>query len=202
MAKFNIEVELNWADEEMLDDVLKEEIIQGIQDRLTKKIEKEVTEKLSQELTEKVSIAVDEFLKNVTAEKITEIKIPYKASSWGAKVEMIPITEFIGMKFEQMANEQNLDGSGKEYRRYDSKSGPYSLIEYLTRDYIAKELNEKVIAMIQQAKTRAEQTLIRSLEQNLQQQLNADMLKRLNIPELFRQMQNTILIEGEADNGK
>jgi len=193
MAKFNIEVELDWLDDEqVLDEVLKEKVISGIQERLTKKIEREAEERLAEKITEKVEIVVDEFLQKVTSEKIENILIPYKEGSWSSKVEMIPISEFIGQRFERMATEKTLDGKGNEYKRYDSNSGPFSLIEYLTKGYIAKELNEKVVTMIKQAKTQAEQTLIKSLEENLQQQLNADMLKRLNIPQLLKSLQNTI----------
>lgn len=200
MAKFNIEVELDWLDyEENIDDVLKEEVITNIQNKLTERIEKQTTEKIAEKLTEKVDASVDEFLKNITTERIEQIEIPVKEDSWSSEVEMVPISEFIGRKFDSMMTEEKLDGRGKKYDRYNSREhgGPYSITEYLTRNYIAKELNEKVIDMIQQAKTQAEQTLIKSLEENLQQQLNADMLQRLNVPELFKQLQNTITIQGD-----
>ncbi|APC48982.1 hypothetical protein BME96_12615 [Virgibacillus halodenitrificans] len=200
MAKFNIEVELDWIDEfedGNLDDTLKEEVISGIQSRLVKKVESEAIQKVSEKVSEKVDQAVDEFLEKITADKISEINIPHKSNSWGSEVTMVPISEFIGQRFERMATEKNLDGRGKEYRRYDSKSGPYSLIEYLTNNYISEELNDKVIKMIQQAKKQAEETLINSLEDNLQQQLNADMIQRLNIPALLEQLQNQVeQIEG------
>lgn len=46
--------------------------------------------------------------------------------------------------------------------------------------------------MIQTAKTQAEESLIKNLEDNLQRQLNADMIQKLNIPELLQNLQNTI----------
>lgn len=197
MAKFNIEVELDWIQEGNVDDILKEEVIGDIQSKLIQKVESGATQMISERISEKVEQVVDDFLEKVTSEKIENILIPHKEDSWSSKVTMVPISEFIGRRFERMVTEKNLDGKGKEYRRYDSKSGPYSMIEYLTKGYIADELNEKVIKMIQEAKTKAEETLITSLEENLQQQLNADMVKRLNIPALLEQLQNTVAIDGE-----
>lgn len=203
MAKFNIEVELDWIDEYEdggLDDLLKDEVIHEIQSRLTKKIEEEAIDKISESVDEKVEQAVDSFLESITAEKIEKIKIPHKESRYSSEVKMVPISEYIGQRFEHMTTEKNFNGKGGKYDRFDDRSdGPYSMIEYLTKGYIAKELNEKVISMIQQAKSQAEETLISNLEENLQQQMNADMLERLDVKGLLEGLQNTILIEGDSD---
>lgn len=200
MAKFNIEVELDWIEdyETGVDDILKEEVIKGIQERLVSQIESDASTQISKKVSEKVESSIDEFLKNITSDRIEKILIPHKKDSWSSEVEMIPISEYIGQRFQKLVTEEQFDGRGNKYDRYNRDyGGPYSMVEYLTKGYIANELNEKIIKMIQQAKTQAEQTLISSLEENLQQQLNADMLKRLNIPALLENLQNTISIEGD-----
>lgn len=200
MAKFNIEVELDWMDyDESIDEALQSRIIGGVQDRLTANLKKDMENKIEENINKEVSLIVDKFLENIVEDKIEEIQIPHKESHYSSKVEMIPISEYIGQRFESMATEEKYNKNGGEYRRYDDKGGPYSLIEYLTRGYIAKELNEKVIDMIKQAKTQAEQTIINELENNLQQQLNADVLQRLNVPALLEKLQKTISIEGDSD---
>jgi hypothetical protein len=198
MAKFNIEVELDWLEEgEGVDEEIRHQVIAGLQNKITHNVEREIKEKTSERINNEVDKVVSAYLETVTAEKIENIQIPHKENSWGSEVKLIPISEFIGQRFEAMVTEKTLDGNGNKYRRYDSKSGPYSMIEYLTKGYIAEELNEKVISMIQKARKQAEQTLIKNLEENLQQQLNADMVQKLNIPAMLENLQNTIAVEGD-----
>lgn len=192
MAKFNIEVELDWLEDENVDEEIKKQVIAGLQHSITRNVEKEIQEKMNNQINEEVKKLADAYLEKITVEKIEEIQIPHKESSYSSKVEMIPISEFIGQRFENALNAKTLNERGEKYDRYDDRGGKYSILEYLTNRYIAEELNGKVIAMIQKAKKQAEETLIKNLEDNLQQQLNADMVKRLNIPELLQNLQNTI----------
>ncbi|GED64321.1 hypothetical protein [Lysinibacillus fusiformis] len=194
MAKFNIEVELDWLDEEMtLDEEIQRKIISGIQNRLTNKLEEKMEQQLSSVITEKVNSMADDFISKIMTDNIANIKIPYKTSSWGSNVEYMSLSEYMGKQFEKAVAEKTLTKHGeKPSYRDDAK---YSIVEYLTQGYIAKELNEKVADMIREAKTKAEKTLISNLEANLQQQLNADMLKRLNIPQLLQNLHNTIECE-------
>lgn len=195
MAKFTVEVELDWLDEEMtLDDEIKRQIISGIQSRLTKKLEEKMEQQLSSVITEKVDSIADEFITKIMKDNIASIQMPIKTSSWGSEVEYMSLSEFVGKKFENAMKEKTLDQYGKATSYNGDKK--YSIVEYLTQGYIAKELNSKVSDMIRDAKEKAEQSLIKNLEENLQQQLHADMLKRLNIPQLLQNLQNTIEHEG------
>jgi len=195
MAKFNIEVELDWLDDDMtLDEEIQQKVISGIQGRLTNKLEEKMEQQLSSVITEKVNSIANEFISKIMTDNIANIKIPYKTSSWGSNVEYMSLSEYMGKQFENAIAEKTLTKHGeKPSYRDDAK---YSIVEYLTKDYIAKELNEKVADMIREAKTKAENSLISSLESNLQQQLHVDMLKRLNIPQLLQNLQNTIEHEG------
>ncbi|PIC80518.1 hypothetical protein CSV75_01625 [Sporosarcina sp. P18a] len=196
MAKFTVEVELDWINEENVDEEIKKEVIAGLQNRITRNIESKIEEEMNERIKGEVEKIVDSFLKQVTTDKISEIQIPHKESSYSSKVEMIPISVFIGKRFESALTEKTLNERGGKYDRYDDRGGKYSILEYLTKGYIAEELNGKIIGMIQQAKNQAEESLVKNLEQNLQQQLNADMIKRLNIPQLLQNLQSTIEQEG------
>src|SRR5690625_7365669 len=90
-----------------------------IQDRLTKNLEAEKKDKLTEMIDENVSRITDKFLKEIVTDKIEKINIPTKEDSWSSKVEMVPISEYIGKRFERMATEKNLNERGGEYRRYD-----------------------------------------------------------------------------------
>lgn len=196
MAKFNIEIELDWLDEESnLDDVIQKQVISSLQDRLVRNLEQKLGNSIAEKVNEKAIEIADQFIEKLLAEQLGAIQIPTKSSSWGSEVTYTPLTEFIGKRFERAMTEKALTEYGKkaDYRN-DAK---YSIAEYLTNDFIAKELNSKVSDMIRDAKEKAEKSLISNLEQNLQSQLHADMVRRLNIPQLLQNLQNTI--EGQVE---
>ena len=190
MANFKIEVELDWLEEDNIDNVIQNQVISGLQDRLVQNLENKLSNTIAEKVQEKANEIADAYIEKLLESKLEEIQIPQKESSWSSEVTYTPLTEFIGKRFENAIASKSLDEYGK-HTSYD-RDKKYSIAEYLTRNYIAKELNEKVSAMIREAKEKAEKTLISNLEQNLQQQLHADMLKRLNIPELLKNLQNTI----------
>lgn len=191
MAKFTVEVELDWMNEDStVDETIHQEVIRGLQDRLLQKLEKRFESKIEEQINEKVESIAEQFITKLIQEKIGDIQIPIKSNTWNSNVEYMTLTEFMGKEFERAITEKTLsENGGKADYRNDAK---HSIVTYLTKDYIAKELNEKVAGMIREAKDKAEKSLVSSLEANLQQQLHTDMLKRLNIPELLQNLQNTI----------
>ncbi|WP_342441278.1 hypothetical protein MHB65_22330 [Lysinibacillus sp. FSL K6-0075] len=196
MAKFNIEVELDWLNEEMgLDEEIQKQVISGLQNRLVANLEQKFEQKISSIITEKAESIADEFIAKIMTDNIANIQMPIKTSSWGSEVNYLPLSEFVGKQFENAMTEKTLNERGGKAEYRDDKK--YSIVEYLTKGYIAKELNSKVSDMIRDAKEKAEQSLIKNLEENLQQQLHADMVKRLNIPQLLQNLQNTIDCEVE-----
>lgn len=198
MAKFNIEVELDWLDEdENIDDEIKRQVIAGLQKSVARNVEKEIEEKMAERINEEAEKVAGTFIERLASEKLGSIQMPKKSGYYSSEVEYISLSEFIGNKFESMMSEKTLNKNGgkSDYRN----DATYSVIEYLTKGYIADELNAKIIDMIQTAKTQAEESLIKNLEENLQRQLNADMIQKLNIPELLQSLQNTINIEGDSE---
>lgn len=190
MAKFTVEVELDWLDEENVDEEIKKEVIAGLQKTVTRNVEKEINNKMAERIDEEVDKVAETFIERLAIEKLGSIQMPKKSSRYSSEVQYVSLTEFIGEKFENMMSQKTLTkkGSKPDYRN----DATYSVIEYLTQGYIADELNAKIIDMIQTAKTQAEESLIKNLEENLQRQLNADMIEKLNIPELLQNLQNTI----------
>ena len=88
MAKFNIEVELDWMNEEAysIDDELRQRIVDGVENALLEKATTEAIQKVDKAIADKILEAeetiqdtVDKFVKNVSEEKIAEIMIPDKA---------------------------------------------------------------------------------------------------------------------------
>ncbi|MCI1592466.1 hypothetical protein [Heyndrickxia oleronia] len=189
MATLKIELDIDWLDEgESLDDVIKSKVITGLQDRLIQKAEQKVLAKIEREAEEKANEVVDSFIHGALEKKIDELKIPYKKNSWGSEVELIPISEFIGIRYEQYLTEKTLDENGREAKY--SSDRKLSISEYFIKNYLAKELTSKVSMMIQTARKDAEETIVKALENNLKEQLSVDIIQRLNIPKMLESLQN------------
>ncbi|WMI81807.1 hypothetical protein [Anaerotignum sp. MB30-C6] len=196
MAKFNIEVELDWIEDEefSIDEEIKRQVVSGVKERLLKKATDEAVKAVDTVILEKIEQAesviqqrVDDFVEMVCAGKISEMKIPYKKSSWGSEVEYKPMGEFIGERYEAFLNRKVFDRDGNT-PRYDSDKNT-SLNEYFINKYLEKELASKVSEMIKKAKTESEEMVLRTLEQNLRDQLAVETINRLNIPKLLENLQ-------------
>jgi len=188
MAKFNIEVELDWIEEDSIDEVMQQKIVTGIQEKLTRDISAKMEKQLSDIVTNRVEVIADALLKNVTEKSLGEVQIPITGGSWSSKVEYVSLTEFIGKRFENFVNEKTLNSHGEKASYRDDKK--YSIAEYLVNSYLEKELLGKVTKTIEKARTDAENTVVKTLEDNLRAQLSADIINRLNIPMLLENLQS------------
>lgn len=209
MAKFNIEVELDWLNDEeySIDDEIKEQVIRGVKNELLKKATDDVTAKLDrviagklEEATKTIEERVDDFIAVITEKQIEKIKIPVKESSWSDKVEYLPISEFVGKRYEEYLT-RKVYGSDYSLARYDSDK-KYSISEKCIHEYLSKTLSAQVSEMIKKAQKDAEDTVIKTLEQNLKDQLAVDTIKRMNIPKLLENLQKKALEyneEGEQE---
>lgn len=208
MAKFTVEVELDWIDNEeegiSIDEEIREEVIRGVKDQLLNRATTEAVKAVDNVIAEKISQAqktidkkVDDFVEMICEKEISKMQIPYKTSSWSDEVKYMSMSEFIGKRYEEFLNRKVFDRNG-DIPRYDSDKNT-SLNEYFVNKYLQKELAGKVSSMIRTAKEEAEQMVIKTLEQNLQEQLAADTIKRLNIPKLLQNLHQKA-IEFEEDN--
>lgn len=189
MAKVKVELDIDWLEEgENLDDLIKIQVINGLQDRLIQKAEQKVLAKIEREVEEKANEVVDTFIHGALEKKIEKLKIPYKANGWGSEVELIPISEFIGIRYERYLTEKTLDENGREAKY--SSDRKLSISEYFIKNYLAKELTSKVSTMIQTARKDAEETIVKALENNLKEQLSVDIIQRLNIPQMLESLQS------------
>lgn len=193
MAKFNIEVELDWMNEESysIDDELRERIVKGVETALLKKATDEAVKAVDNKIAEKILEAeetiqatVDQFIANVCEEKIGKIVIPQKKSSWSEEVTYKPLSEYVGDRFEAFLTERRYDRDGK-VARYDSERN-LTAANLLTGQYLEKELGAKVERLIANAKKEVEESLISSLEQKLKENLAKDTIEKMNIPEVLK----------------
>lgn len=194
MAKFNITVDLDWMDDEegySIDDELKERVIKGIEDALLKRATDEAVKAVDDKICEKVGEAensiqeaVDKFISTVCEEKINKIMIPVKKNSWSDEVKYKPLSEYVGERFNYYITEKKFDKDGN-VARWSSES-VYSAADLLTSDYLKKELDTKVETMISNARKEVEESLIKSFEQKLKENLSKDIIEKMNIPDVLK----------------
>lgn len=201
MAKFNIEVELDWVDEEngyTIDEEIKEQVVSGIKDALLKKATTEAVEAVDDKIAEKILEAegtiqatVDKFVANVCEEKIGKIIIPEKKNTWSEEVTYKPLSEYVGERFELFLTEKRYDRDGciASY----SSDRKLSAADLLTGQYLEKELGKKVETLIASAKREVEESLINSFEQKLKENLAKDTIERMNIPDVLKRFSEMAL---------
>lgn len=203
MAKFNIEVELDWVDGEdgyTIDEEIKKQVVSGIKDALLKKATTEAVEAVDDKIAEKILEAegtiqatVDQFVANVCEEKIGKIIIPEKKNTWSEEVTYKPLSEYVGERFELFLTEKRYDRDGciASY----SSDRKLSAADLLTGRYLEKELGKKVETLIASAKREVEESLINSFEQKLKENLAKDTIERMNIPEVLKRFSEMALEE-------
>lgn len=199
MAIFNIEVELDFLNEDYsIDEEIRDAVVRGIKDELLKKSTDEVVRKLDNAIAKKIEEAmktvdnyIENFIATVTEKQIEKLKIPHKKSNWSGEVEYMPISEYVGMKYEEYLTRKIYD-SKYERTNWNSEA-KYSISEKHIKDYLDKTLCVQVGEMVRKAKADAEETVLKTLEMNLRDQLAVDTIKRLNIPQLLENLQQKAL---------
>lgn len=201
MAKFNIEVELDWVDEESgytIDEEIKKQVVRGVKDALLRKATDEAVQRVDKAIADKILEAeetiqdtVDKFVKTVSEEKIANIMIPIKTGSWSSDVKYIPLSEYVGKRFEAFSTEKRYDKHGNTSSY--SSDRVLSMAELLTSKYLEKELGTKVENMIVSAKRDVEETLVKSLEQKLKENLAKETIERMNIPDVLKRFSEMAL---------
>lgn len=198
MATVKIELELDWMNEDdSLDEAIKKEVIADLQNRLVKNAENQIASKLNAQLAEIADRVASSFIEKTLETKIEDLQIPYKESYWDSSVKYIPISQYVGMKYEEHLTKKSLDEHGRE-AKYD-RDAKLSISEYFIKNYLAKELTGKVSTMIQTARKDAEETIIKALENNLKEQLSVDIIERLNIPKMLESLQNKASELGDGE---
>jgi hypothetical protein len=187
MNKLTVELELDWFDSDTgtVSDELKNEVIRGLQDRLISKVEKQVQSTIEAKITEAADKVTGDFLIAIFEEKLQNIKIPWETGMWREEVKLLSLSEYVGKQYEKFLERKVFDERGNRTER-DAK---YTIHEYFARNMLGKELENKLAALIANARQRAEDTVLNTLEKNLREQLSADIISRLNIPSMLKSLQ-------------
>lgn len=202
MAKINIETEIDWLREnETLDEALENKIFEGVEKALADKLLSKAMERVKP-IIDKIEATftqrIDEYVENVISEKIDDLKIPVTKDSWSNKVEWVPMSEFVGQRYQEYITKLKYDHDFKPATNYGNRA-IYSSADKCIRDYLDKILTSKVSETVRKAQADAERTVIEELEKTLKDQLTIDTIKRMNIPQVLKNLQEKAL---EMKEGK
>lgn len=195
MAKFTITVDLDWLDnEESIDDAIRDEVVNGAREYLLNKTNMEIQKKLDAEIGKKlvqaqevVDKTIDQYIQVITTDNISKLKIAEKKSTWSDEVVMTPISEYIGKKFDEFCNTKryNCDFS---VARYDGDK-IYSMAEKSIQEYLKKILEKQVSDVVKNAQKNAELEIVKSLENTLKTNLAEETIKKMNIPQVLKNLE-------------
>jgi len=189
MSKMKVELELDWFDSETgnVSDELRDEVVRGLQDRLISKVEKQVQSTIEAKITEAADKVTSEFLTTIFEEKLQNIKIPWETGMWRDEVKLLPLSEYVGKQYDKFLERKVFDERGNRTER--EREAKYTIHEYFAHNMLGRELENKLAALIADARQRAEDTVLKTLEKNLREQLSADIISRLNIPSMLKSLQ-------------
>lgn len=195
MAKFTVEVDLDWLDEgTTIDEEIKERVIDGAEEYLLERTIEDIQKKLDAaigkkliEANEKIEEIVNGYIEAITTENISKLKIAEKKSSWSDEVEMTPIAEYIGKQFEYFCNEKKYNEKF-ELTSYSSEKR-YSMAQASILEYLRKNLGKQVETIVKEAQKNAENEIVKTLEQSLKQNLAEETVKKMNIPQVLQNLQ-------------
>ena len=162
---------------------MKDALLRKATDEAVQRVDKAIADKIL-EAEGTIQDTVDKFVETVSQEKIANIMIPIKTGSWSSDVKYIPLSEYVGERFEAFSTEKRYDKHGNTSTY--SSDRVLSMAELLTSKYLEKELGTKVENMIATAKREVEVSLVKSLEQKLKENLAKETIERMNIPDVLK----------------
>ena len=181
MAKFNIEVELDWVDE---DYTLDEELQDVITNKIVSKIKDTVMNEIQDTAIEIAKSRVGLWVNQLLAQMIKDHKIPYKESNYSSEVKMITIEEMIGKQFETALNQPvNKNGEPVDWDSY-RKVG--TRLDWLTGKLARKYADEQVQEFVKNIKSDIEYYTSEKVKEEMFKELTSSLVSNINFNEVFK----------------
>lgn len=176
--KLNLEIELDWIDEQKgLDETVKEQIIDSvvskIQKGVTDKVEKKISDTIDLVIVAKINEKTDAMFNDFISRPIT------LTDSYGSKVEVWDNLEALIKKRFDNFMEQKVDDQGRTTT--SNYGNTYSRINYIVdkqlKDYASKFTTEAVAKVGAEIKTH--------VQEGLTQKLGAELMKVLKVDKML-----------------
>ncbi|MFW6028712.1 MAG: hypothetical protein ACOCRO_00515 [Halanaerobiales bacterium] len=177
--KFNIEVEVDWLHESSVDDVVKEQIINGISNRIHDDVMEEVEAKASSKLEEIINEKIGEKITE-TYDQLMEEEIRI-TNEWGDTKEKGTIKEIIKKRFDK-AMTTKVDDRGKptNYNAVGTRR------EYL----VDKRINKIVDNETKKLTRHIDETIKETMEEKMKDQIGKKLFKALDLDKFVKKEEN------------
>ena len=166
--KFNIEVELDWIDEDMsFDDQIKREMIDGI----VRKLSGDAIKRLTEDAMRKVNTKLDELVINLFEEFID--KGVTVTDRYGDVI-------YASVSIRELMKEK-LDKALTEKVNKDGKTDTYNAVGTRLEWMIQKRVNEAVQTMTKDVVAQVDATISKRLNEELRRRLSDSLLSKINL---------------------
>jgi hypothetical protein len=181
MAKFNIEVELDWVGEDYtIDEKLQESIANKIVSKIKGAVMDEIRDTAIEISKNRVGLWVNQLLSSI----MEDHKIPYKESDYSSEVKMITMEEMIGKQFEAALN-QTVDKDGEptnsSYKKYGTR------LEWLTGKLARKYADMRVQEFVRDIKGDIENYTSEKVKEEMMKQLTAQLVSNIDFNKVFKE---------------
>jgi Zn/Cd-binding protein ZinT len=177
--KLNLEVELDWIDDEMnLDDTIKQNIIDAVIKKIEKNVESQVEKNINKTLGETIVNKINEMTENLFNDFMNkEISL---SDRYGDKIEVYPnVKALIKKRFDNFM-EQTVDENGKTYEgSYGTK---YQRIYYI----IDKQLKSFANKFTEDAVKTVSSEIKEHVKEGLTTKLGAELMKVLKVNDMLK----------------
>ncbi len=178
--KLNLEVELDWIDEESnLDDTIKQNIIDSVVRKIQSSVESQVKgaiDKIINETTfSKINEMTEALFNDFTNREVTI------SDGYGSKIKVYPtVTDIIKERFDNFMT-QKVDDKGKNHDGYGAK---FARIEYIIdkqlKDFADKFTTDAVKSVSEEIKTHVKDGLTQKLGAELMNVLKVNKMLELD----------------------
>jgi len=177
--KLNLEIEIDWIDEERgIDEIVKNEIISGITSRIESKISEQVTKKVNDMIDNRIVEIIDQKTSDVFTDFIN--RPVTLTDSYGTKMKVYDkIEDVIKERFDNFLT-QKVDKSGNvSSSSYDTK---WSRIEFV----INKQLTDMADTFTKDAVKKVSEEIKTHIKDGLTTKLGAELMSVLKVNEMLK----------------
>jgi hypothetical protein len=185
MAKFSVEVEVDWLDEgESLDDVIKAEILGKASKMIEERLLKTALAKFDEKVLEcvgQIEARVVELSNKVIDDFVSNQKFPQPKNSYDKNPEMKTIQEIFVDKLDACLT-RGVDENGcYTNSSYNTKG---TRLEWLTGKLAEKLVDEKVKTHVKNIKEHIEKYILDKVKGEILTQLSESVLKKIDFAKI------------------
>lgn len=155
--KFNVEIDLDWIDEEStIDETIKSQIISNIENRIVRTIEEKVLKSAQEKIDAEIGGLISSNVHALVSDKVSTLMMQPRTSTdkYGNVVrENFTVETMLIEAVESAITKKTLDGDGRHCDTDSYRSSPqYSYFDWFAKKDVPKLVNEKVKAVADQIK--------------------------------------------------